>query len=101
MTFKLPDLPYDPRSLVPVISEETLNIHHGRHHAGYVKKLNAAIDGTDFEGCRLDEVAIKALARTETGIFRNAAQAWNHEFYWQEHAAARRNGAGKRLGRGA
>jgi len=78
MSFKLPDLPYAQDALAPHISEETLQFHHGKHHAGYVTKLNAAIDGSDFDGKSLEEIILKA----EGGVFNNAAQIWNHTFYW-------------------
>lgn len=76
---KLPELPYDLDALEPFISEKTLSYHYGKHHAAYVEKLNNAIEGTEFEGKTLEEIIIQAKG----GIFNNAAQAWNHAFYWQ------------------
>ncbi len=77
--FKLPDLPYSKKALSPSISAETLEYHHGKHHAGYVKKLNELARGTKFEQMSLEEVIMAA----EPGpLFNNAAQHWNHSFYW-------------------
>ncbi len=75
----LPDLPFPKDALEPHISAETLKYHHGKHHASYVKKLNAKIEGTDFESMDLEEIIVEAPAG---GIFNNAAQVWNHSFYW-------------------
>lgn len=78
MTFELPPLPYAKNALAPHISEETLEYHHGKHHKTYVDKLNGLIPGTPFEGKSLEEIV-----KTSTGgIFNNAAQIWNHTFYW-------------------
>ena len=78
MAFELPPLPYPKNALAPHISEETLDFHHGKHHKTYVDKLNGLIPGTDFEGKSLEEIV-----KTSTGgIFNNAAQVWNHTFYW-------------------
>nr|AZL94546.1 superoxide dismutase [Nephromyces sp. MMRI] len=78
MSHKLPSLPYAFDSLKPHISEETLNYHYNKHHAGYVTKLNAAIPGTIWENLDLEEIIQKA----DGGVFNNAAQIWNHTFYW-------------------
>lgn len=78
MTFELPPLPYPQNALAPHISEETLEYHYGKHHKTYVDKLNALVPGTPFEGKSLEEIV-----KTSTGgIFNNAAQIWNHTFYW-------------------
>jgi Fe-Mn family superoxide dismutase len=78
MTFELPPLPYPKNALAPHISEETLEFHYGKHHKTYVDKLNGLIPGTAFEGKTLEEIV-----KTSTGgIFNNAAQIWNHTFYW-------------------
>jgi superoxide dismutase, Fe-Mn family len=74
----LPRLPYPRNALEPHISAETLEYHYGKHHAGYVKKLNKQIPGTGFENAPLEEIIRKA----PDGIFNNAAQVWNHTFYW-------------------
>jgi Fe-Mn family superoxide dismutase len=79
MTHQLPDLPYSSDALAPHISAETLSLHHGKHHATYVNKLNGLIDGTEWADRPLHEIAAKASG----GIFNNGAQAWNHAFYWQ------------------
>jgi Fe-Mn family superoxide dismutase len=74
----LPALPYPNDALEPHISAETLEYHHGKHHASYVKKLNTQIPGTEFESASLEEIIKKASG----GIFNNGAQVWNHTFYW-------------------
>ena len=74
----LPALPYPNDALEPHISAETLEFHHGKHHASYVKKLNKQIPGTEFESASLEEIIKKASG----GIFNNGAQVWNHTFYW-------------------
>lgn len=78
MAFQLPELPYSKDALQPHISAETLEYHYGKHHAGYVTKLNAAVEGTPFAEMTLEEVIKKA----DGGLFNNAAQVWNHTFYW-------------------
>lgn len=80
MEHKLPALPYAMDALAPTISKETLEYHYGKHHAAYVTNLNKLIVGTEFENLPLDEIIKKAPAG---GIFNNAAQIWNHTFYWQ------------------
>lgn len=79
MAFELPALPYPKDALAPHISQETLEYHHGKHHAGYVAKLNAAIEAdSSLAGKSLED-----LIRTQKGgVFNNAAQVWNHTFYW-------------------
>ncbi len=78
MEHKLPDLPYEKNALEPYISAETLEFHHGKHHATYVANLNKLIPGTEFESMSLEEIVLKSSG----GIFNNAAQIWNHTFYW-------------------
>src|ERR1700704_4634875 len=80
MSFKLPDLGYAESALAPYISAETLQFHHGKHHATYVNKLNELIANTQFANMSLEEIIKKADAGP---IFNNAAQHWNHSFYWQ------------------
>ncbi|WP_295882844.1 superoxide dismutase [uncultured Thiohalocapsa sp.] len=75
---RLPDLPYAEDALAPHISAETLGLHHGKHHATYVDKLNNLIEGTDFADKPLTNIIVEA----DGGIFNNGAQAWNHAFYW-------------------
>ncbi len=78
MEHKLPNLPYKKNALEPHISAETLEFHHGKHHQAYVTNLNNLILGTEFENASLEEIIQKA----DGGIFNNAAQVWNHSFYW-------------------
>ena len=78
MAIELPALPYAIDALAPHISQETLEFHHGKHHATYVTKLNAAIPGTEYENMDLPEIIKKASGP----VFNNAAQIWNHTFYW-------------------
>ena len=78
MTHVLPPLPYEKNALEPHISAETLEFHYGKHHQTYVTNLNNLIAGTEFENLSLDEIVKKATG----GIFNNAAQVWNHTFYW-------------------
>ncbi|MGI5309416.1 superoxide dismutase [Fe] [Rheinheimera sp. WS51] len=78
MAFELPALPYAKDALAPHISAETLEYHYGKHHNTYVVKLNGLIEGTDFAGKSLEEI----VRTSEGGIFNNAAQVWNHTFYW-------------------
>lgn len=79
MAFTLPELPYSKDALAPHISAETLEFHHGKHHAAYVTNLNKLVPGTEFENLDLVAIIRKAPAG---GIFNNAAQVWNHTFYW-------------------
>ena len=78
MAFELPPLPYEKNALEPYISAETLEYHYGKHHQTYVTNLNNLIPGSDFENMSLEEVIQKATGP----IFNNAAQVWNHTFYW-------------------
>ena len=79
MEHKLPELPYAKNALAPHLSEETLEFHYGKHHATYVTKLNGLIPGTEFAGATLEDIVKNAPAG---GVFNNAAQIWNHSFYW-------------------
>lgn len=84
MTINLPDLPYDKDALEPHISRNTLTFHHEKHHNAYVTNLNKLIEGTDLANETLEEIIKKTVNKAEkTGIFNNAAQVWNHTFYWQ------------------
>ncbi|CAI1658001.1 MULTISPECIES: superoxide dismutase [Fe] [Serratia] len=78
MSFELPALPYEKNALEPHISAETLEYHYGKHHNAYVVNLNNLLKGSKFEGLSLEAI-IKA---SDGGIFNNAAQVWNHSFYW-------------------
>jgi len=78
MKHELPALPYAENALEPVISAETISFHYGKHHQTYVTNLNNLIPGTEFEDLPLEDIVKKASG----GIFNNAAQVWNHTFYW-------------------
>ena len=84
----LEKLPYAENALEPVISAKTVSFHYGKHHAGYVATLNTLIAGTPYEGLALDAIVRKAAAEGAAAIFNNAAQAWNHAFYWASLAPA-------------
>lgn len=77
--FTLPELPWKKDALQPHISEETIEYHYGKHHKTYVDKVNKLIEGTEYENASPEEVVKKAKG----DIFNNAAQAWNHTFYWE------------------
>lgn len=83
MALKLPELPYARDALAPHMSEKTLDYHYGEHHSGYVDKTNAAIKGTELEDADLPAI-IQAAAKDDAkqGLFNNAAQVWNHTFFW-------------------
>lgn len=92
MAFTLPDLPYSIDALEPHMSARTLEFHHGKHHAGYVKKLNDAISGTKFDDMSLKDIIRETAGDdSRSGIFNNAAQTWNHTFFWN---SMRPNGGG-------
>ncbi|MFN2288395.1 MAG: Fe-Mn family superoxide dismutase [Chromatocurvus sp.] len=78
MAFELPTLPYEKNALEPHISAETLEYHYGKHHKTYVDKLNGMVEGTDMASKTLEDVVKAATG----GMFNNAAQVWNHTFYW-------------------
>ena len=83
MAFDLPELPYGRDGLAPHISEETLNFHHGKHHNAYVTNLNKMIEGTNLANASLEEIVNAAAGdASKAGLFNNAAQVWNHTFYW-------------------
>jgi Fe-Mn family superoxide dismutase len=81
-TYELPALPFGLSALKPMISKRTLQIHHGKHHAKYVNTLNALVAGTALENMSLEKI-MKASYQKKQAIFNNAAQAWNHSFYWK------------------
>ncbi|NTW35439.1 MAG: superoxide dismutase [Syntrophobacteraceae bacterium] len=84
MSIALPDLPYPKEALAPVISERTLEFHHGKHHKAYVDNANKLIAGTDLENLDLEAIVKKTAGDpSKVGIFNNAAQVWNHSFYWK------------------
>ena len=78
MAIELPPLPYPQDALAPHISAETLEYHYGKHHKTYVDKLNAALPGSEFESKSLEDI----VKSSSGGVFNNAAQIWNHTFYW-------------------
>jgi Fe-Mn family superoxide dismutase len=84
MAYALPALPYDYTALEPCISKSTLEFHHDKHHAAYVNNYNSAVSGTELDSQPIEAV-IKAISgdASKAGLFNNAAQAWNHSFYWQ------------------
>ncbi|MEP0177461.1 MAG: Fe-Mn family superoxide dismutase [Paraglaciecola sp.] len=91
MAFELPALPYEKNALEPHISAETLEYHYGKHHATYVTKLNGLVEGTDLASKSLEEI----VKDSEGGVFNNAAQIWNHTFYWNSLSP---NGGGEPTG---
>ena len=78
MAIELPALPYERTALEPIISGETVDYHYGKHHKGYVDNLNKMIDGTEFADMALEEI----IRKSQGAMFNNAAQVWNHTFYW-------------------
>lgn len=88
MTFKLEPLPYPKSALEPAISARTMDFHYGKHHAGYVDKLNKLVEGTPYATLPLEQVIEKAARDPKgRGIFNNAAQVWNHDFFWRSMTA--------------
>ena len=78
MAIELPALPYERTALEPHISAETIDFHYGKHHQAYVTNLNGLIAGTEFEHASLEDI----IRKSQGGMFNNAAQVWNHSFYW-------------------
>ncbi len=78
MPFTLPELPYAHDALEPTISKETIGFHYGKHHQAYVTNLNKLIEGTEFADATLEDI----IKKSDGGVFNNAAQVWNHTFYW-------------------
>ncbi|MDR1679381.1 MAG: superoxide dismutase [Prevotellaceae bacterium] len=83
MKFTLPELPYAKNALEPVISEKTIEFHHGKHHQAYITNLNNQIAGTKFENFSLETI----IKEADGGIFNNAAQVWNHTFYFEQFSS--------------
>lgn len=84
MVFDLPPLPYEMNALEPYISTTTMEFHYGKHHRAYIDNLNKLIKGTEFENMPLEKIVKETAGKPEfTGIFNNAAQAWNHDFFWK------------------
>lgn len=92
MSFELPSLPYAMDALAPHISQETLEYHYGKHHQAYVTNLNGLVAGTEFESKNLEEIIMSSTG----GVFNNAAQIWNHTFYWHSLSP---NGGGEPTGK--
>lgn len=88
----IPSLPYSKDSLEPYISTKTIDFHYGKHHQAYVNNLNALMSKTPFEGLPLEQIIIKSDKEKATDIFNNAAQVFNHNFYW---TSMKKNGGGK------
>jgi len=91
MPFSLPPLPYDKNALAPHISAETLEYHHGKHHQAYVTNLNKLLEGKPDANKKLEDIILSS----EAGVFNNAAQIWNHTFYWH---SMKPNGGGEPKG---
>ncbi|MBF0252824.1 MAG: superoxide dismutase [Candidatus Omnitrophica bacterium] len=82
--YVLPTLPYAKNDLEPVISAKTISFHYGKHHKGYIDKVNKLVAGTEFAGLPLEKIIAETAGKVDkTEIFNNAAQAWNHAFYWK------------------
>jgi Fe-Mn family superoxide dismutase len=82
--FALPPLPYAPEALEPAISARTLSFHYGKHHQGYLDNLNKLVAGTEWAGQPLEKVVVGAAGKAESAaLFNNAAQVWNHTFFWR------------------
>ncbi len=95
--FTLPPLPYAEGALAPVISAHTVGFHYGKHHRAYVDNLNNLVKGTAFEGAALEKIIRDAAGKPDqAGVFNNAAQIWNHTFYWNSLGP---HGGGKPSGR--
>jgi Fe-Mn family superoxide dismutase len=92
MAIELPALPFEKNALEPHISAETLEYHYGKHHQAYVTNLNNLIKGTEFEDAALEDIVKKSSG----GVFNNAAQVWNHTFYWN---SMKPNGGGEPTGK--
>ncbi len=88
MSFTLPPLPYAENALEPHISARTLSFHHGKHHQAYITNLNTLVAGTDLENKSLEDIIGETAGKPDKmGIFNNAAQVWNHTFYWHSLSA--------------
>src|SRR5690606_11352322 len=83
MAFKLPDLPYAADALEPHIDERTMNIHHGKHHAGYTSNLNAAIAGTELEGKTIEEILATIDENANPAVRNNGGGFYNHSLFWK------------------
>ena len=97
MSVQFPDLPYENTALEPYISGRTLEFHHGKHHRGYVDKLNKAIAGSPYKDLTIEQIVQKAAADGDRAVFNNAAQVWNHTFLWHSFSPASGGEPGGRL----
>jgi Fe-Mn family superoxide dismutase len=95
MSIALPDLPYAIDALEPHVSAETLKFHHGKHHQAYVTKTNELVAGTDLEGKDVEAIMVAAHKKGDQKLFNQAAQVWNHTFYWHSMSP---NGGGEPTG---
>ncbi|GGB53349.1 superoxide dismutase [Tistrella bauzanensis] len=96
MAFELPALPYDKTALEPHISAQTFEFHHGKHHNTYVVNLNKLVEGTDLADASLEDIIVKTRGdASKAGVFNNAAQVWNHTFFWH---SMKPNGGGAPTG---
>jgi len=95
MAIPYEDLPYAADALAPHVSAETFSFHHGKHYKTYVDKGNGLIEGTDLADASLEDIVQAAFDKKDTGLFNNAAQAWNHAFFWKSMAP---NGGGDPTG---
>lgn len=96
--FKLAPLPWDPEALSPVISGKTIAFHYGKHHQTYVDTLNTLVEGTRYADMKLEKIVqatAKAAEAKDRKVFNNAAQVWNHDFYWRSLTPARTEPSGK------
>jgi len=99
MTMTLPELPYPKDALAPHISAKTLDFHHGKHHSAYVTNLNKLLEGTDLIGEPIESIIKKTAKNPDrAGIFNNAAQVWNHTFYWHSMKPGAGGAPRQRLG---
>ena len=95
--FQLPPLPYADNALEPVISANTISFHYGKHHKTYVDNLNNLVKGTDYESASLEKIINETAGKADKApLFNNAAQIWNHTFYWN---SLKGNGGGKPAGK--
>ena len=88
----LASLPYADDALAPTVSAKTISFHYGKHHAGYVKTLNGLVAGTKYEGLPLEGIVSASREGGDAAVFNNAAQIWNHDFYWRSLAPAGKGG---------
>jgi Fe-Mn family superoxide dismutase len=95
MAITLPALPYIEDALAPAISAETLRTHHGKHHKTYVDKVNDAVKDSTLASASLEEIIKAAKDQSDTPLFNNAAQAWNHGFYWESLSPTKQTPSGR------